>query len=72
MAAALEEEREAAAAAVVGRNVERRKWKAEQKDLLDEMLPKAEPGRWDTFWPGWSLEQPWTVLMEEPMVVLSI
>ena len=47
MAAALEEEREAAEAAAMGRAVERRKWKAEQKDLLDEMLPAATAGtRW--------------------------
>lgn len=44
MAAALEEEREAAEAAAMGRAVERRKWKAEQKDLLDEMLPAATAG----------------------------
>ena len=44
MAAALEEEREAAEAAAMGRAVERRKWKAEQKDLLDEMLPSATAG----------------------------
>ena len=48
MAAALEEEREAAEAAAMGRAVERRNWKAEQKDLLDEMLPAATAGtRWD-------------------------
>ena len=31
--------------------VERRKWRAEQKELLDEQLPKAT-GRWFSSWPG--------------------
>lgn len=44
MAAALEEEREAAAAASAGRKVERRKWKEEQTEFLDEMLPAPTAG----------------------------
>lgn len=44
MAAALEEEREAAAAVSAGRQVERRKWKEEQTELLDQMLPAPTAG----------------------------
>lgn len=44
MAAVMEEEREAAAAASSGRQVERRKWKEEQAELLDQMLPPATAG----------------------------
>ncbi|DBB00478.1 hypothetical protein WJX82_000952 [Trebouxia sp. C0006] len=41
MAAAMEEEREAEQAARQGQQVERRKWRADQKDWLEEQLPKA-------------------------------
>lgn len=41
MAAAMEEEREAQMGARDAELAERRRWKADQKLLLDEMLPKA-------------------------------
>ena len=44
MAAAAEEEREAAAAAATGRQVERRKWREDQTELLDQLLPPATAG----------------------------
>lgn len=44
MAAAAEEEREAAAAAATGRQVERRKWREDQAELLDQLLPPATAG----------------------------
>ena len=42
MAAAMAEESEALDLARQGRQEERRHWRQEQKELLDEMVPKAE------------------------------
>ena len=45
LAAAEEEDRRAFSTRRAAEAQERQKWRAEQKEALDDMLPKAEPGR---------------------------
>ena len=45
LAAAMDEDREAFSAQRAQDAVERKNWRAEQRDTLDELLPKATVGR---------------------------
>jgi len=45
LAAAMEEDREAFSAKRAQDAVERKNWRSEQKETLDELLPKATAGR---------------------------
>ena len=46
LAAAEEEDRQAFSARRAQEAQEQKKWRADQKEALDDMLPKAEPGRY--------------------------
>jgi hypothetical protein len=51
MAAALDEEQDLRLAARDAEKVDRRRWRRDEKEALDELLPKAT-GRWVAGWTG--------------------